>query len=161
MYSPGFNAWQAGWNQLSEHFNQQAYGLVDESRSVLVPSFQSCQTCTGSHTAMLCAALELVKLEQQQGCSDDSCQSTCHNNTLKLWDKPQDMCLVHPFLLCRHQRSALGSVPCRHFEKHDKERLCLLNSSTRLEIADLLVSYEQQCVCWPNFYCLNTASSPS
>ncbi len=32
MYSPGFDAWQAGWNQLSEHFNQQAYGLVDESR---------------------------------------------------------------------------------------------------------------------------------
>lgn len=38
MYGDGFDAWQAGWNQLSEYFGQQAYGLMDEARSVLVPS---------------------------------------------------------------------------------------------------------------------------
>ncbi|DBA71212.1 TPA: hypothetical protein ACH3X2_011312 [Trebouxia sp. C0005] len=38
VYSQGIDAWQAGWNQLAEHFDQQAYGLLDEFRSVLVPS---------------------------------------------------------------------------------------------------------------------------
>jgi len=33
MYSEGYDAWQAGWNQLAEHFDQQTYGLIDESRS--------------------------------------------------------------------------------------------------------------------------------
>jgi len=38
VYSQGIDACQAGWSQLAEHFDQQAYGLMDESRSVLVPS---------------------------------------------------------------------------------------------------------------------------
>ena len=38
LHSQGIDAWQARWNQLAEHFDQQAYGLMDEFRSVRVPS---------------------------------------------------------------------------------------------------------------------------
>ncbi len=86
----------------------------------------------------------------------------CHDHVLKLWDKSQVMCLIHPFLLC-DPLSAPVSIPCCHVNKHDKEGLCLLNSIMHLETADLPItgSYEQQCIGWPNFYCLNTTFSPS
>ena len=29
VYSQGIDSWQVGWNQLAEHFDQQAYGLMD------------------------------------------------------------------------------------------------------------------------------------
>lgn len=66
VYSQGIEAWQAGWNQLAELFDQQAYELRDEFRSVLVPRFQTCRAGTDGHTAMLCAAPEVMQLEQQQ-----------------------------------------------------------------------------------------------
>lgn len=66
VYNQGIGAWQAGWNQLAEQFDQQAYELRDDLRSVPVPRFQTCRASTDGHTAMLCAALQVMQLEQQQ-----------------------------------------------------------------------------------------------